>query len=576
MTDLERAVTARTASAPPGRAAAGDASDAHSADVPPGQSTTASVASSTGASGRPRRAPRGLAALLLTVAYLMLGLTWVFTNPPGFAPDEPEHYLKALGISHGEVRGQPAPFTYLPVVDAAMLRWQNLNTRSIAVPAHLGTCLYYRVPVYDRCPEGPPPRTPARQTTYVASYPPFTYAGAALVMRLGHTTTSALLLGRLAMLLIATALLAGAAAVLSAARRTVLPLLGLLTAVTPMVLFASAELSASGLEIASGVAFAAALIRLAADESRPRGLWALLLGAGVVLALSRTFGPVWVLFDVIWALALMGSALARQRVGAARGWAAASAGAITVATMANLAWQLAVAPHPALTLAAVRHGVGGAVRGVPHLGREAIGVFGWIDVPLPRLAYLPWMLLVTVVLGGALRVSRPRERRLLLGMSAGIVGLTVLVAIAIAASAPGFKLQTRYVLPVAVALPLVAGELLYRHRATIDPRLLRRAVSAAILLAAAVQGWALLINARFYRRNVKGLVSFITPPGWRPPLGWYPWVALTAVGCAALLALALLAAGADEGREAGGDSGDTGSDRSKLVHRRRHPAAASR
>ncbi|GAC1573389.1 MAG: hypothetical protein NVS3B18_06740 [Candidatus Dormibacteria bacterium] len=490
------------------------------------------------------RAQRGRrlapAPLLVTAAYLLFGLAWVLSNPAGFAPDEPEHYIKAVGIGHGEIRGAPAPFTFLPGVDPQMLRWQNLNTRSVQVPAGMGACLYYRLPIHGRCPEGAPPPTPSRQTTYVASYPPFTYVGAAALMRLGHTTESALLLGRLATLLLSTALVGGAAAALGAGRRGGLSLLGLLAGVTPMVLFTSSELSASGPEITSGICFAAALIRLSDDRPPPRWLWPLLLFSGAVLALSRTFGPVWVGFDLGWAAALVGIRGTRLRLLAHRRWALASAATTMVAAAANLAWQLATAPRPGLGLAAVRHGVASVVKGTSHLGREAIGVFGWIDVPLPRQVYLPWVLLLTVLGATGFLLATRRERLVLLGVAAGVALLTVAVAVAIAASAPGFKMQTRYVLPVVVALPLLAGDLVRRHASRLGRPRLRLAVPAAILLVAAVQAGSLETNAQFYRHNVRGLMDFIAPPGWRPPLGWLPSIALTALGVAALAILALL------------------------------------
>jgi len=479
-----------------------------------------------------------LAPALLVAACLLFGIAWLITNPPGFAPDEPEHCLKAVGISQGDVFGAPAPFTYLPVVDAEMLRWQNMNTRSVQVPAGMGTCLYYRMPIYGRCPEGPPPPTPARQVTYVASYPPFSYVTAAALMRLGHTSISALLLGRLATLLLST-LLSGAAAALSRSRRGSLSLLGLVVSVTPMVLFTFSELSASGPEIASGLCFAAALIRLTDDDQPPGWLWLVLLLSGAVLALSRTFGPVWVGFDVCWAVALLGVHGMRLRLGAHRFWAWATGTAIGAAISANVGWQIAISPHPHVSVAALSHGVGAVLTGLPRLGREWIGVFGWEDVPLPRPAYVAWSLMIGLLLLTAFVLANRRERWVLLGLGCGAGLLTIAVAVAIAASAPGFRMQTRYVLPIAVALPLLAGNYLHRHQERISARLRGITVPAVILVAAALHAWAIGANAQFYLRNVEGRVSFIIPPGWRPPLGWSPWVTVIALGVVLLAAMAL-------------------------------------
>ena len=43
---------------------------------------------------------------------------WVFSNPPGYGPDEPAHYIKALGAGHGEFFGGVRPATSMVEVGA--------------------------------------------------------------------------------------------------------------------------------------------------------------------------------------------------------------------------------------------------------------------------------------------------------------------------------------------------------------------------------------------------------------------------------------------------------------------------
>ena len=61
------------------------------------------------------RLPRGTparTAALFVVPYLLLMLAWGMSNPPGAAPDEADHLIKALGVGQLEVGTKftgPAP-----------------------------------------------------------------------------------------------------------------------------------------------------------------------------------------------------------------------------------------------------------------------------------------------------------------------------------------------------------------------------------------------------------------------------------------------------------------------------------
>ena len=44
--------------------------------------------------------------MLLAAALGLLLAAWVFANPPGAAPDERAHYVRALGAGHLELAGR--------------------------------------------------------------------------------------------------------------------------------------------------------------------------------------------------------------------------------------------------------------------------------------------------------------------------------------------------------------------------------------------------------------------------------------------------------------------------------------
>jgi hypothetical protein len=45
---------------------------------------------------------------LVLLAWASLLAAWVMTNPPFAAPDEAEHYVRAIGLSEGHRRSSPS------------------------------------------------------------------------------------------------------------------------------------------------------------------------------------------------------------------------------------------------------------------------------------------------------------------------------------------------------------------------------------------------------------------------------------------------------------------------------------
>jgi len=139
----------------------------------------------------------------------------------------------------------------------------------------------------------------------------------------------------------------------------------------------------------------------------------------------------------------------------------------------------------------------------------------------------------------ALAVARRRERWILVSA----IGLSFAVVVALSASleaTTGTDVQGRHVLPFAVVVPLLAGELVYRNRARlalVDLGALFAWLAAAVAVLQAVAWYA-----NGYRQSVgiDGPRFFLTHAEWTPPLGWLPWALLAFTGAALLAAPALL------------------------------------
>src|SRR5580692_4273128 len=79
---------------------------------------------------------RQTACVVILAAYAALAIAWAMTNPPFAAPDEANHYLRAVGISDGSLVGRSVRDTD-PTLDTKQLAWTNQATRSVVIPPGL-------------------------------------------------------------------------------------------------------------------------------------------------------------------------------------------------------------------------------------------------------------------------------------------------------------------------------------------------------------------------------------------------------------------------------------------------------
>ncbi len=470
---------------------------------------------------------------LVGVAFSLLLAAWVMANAPFNAPDEASHYLRALNIADGHLLGPKIRYPPPPGITPTELAFADHDTRAVLVPARLTpsdvNCVNGRPDTSDQCVEATP----------TGDYYPLAYLLPAVALKLSHTTSTALWLSRLAsalpcigFLLLAIVLLWDGAAG---------SLLGLLAALTPMVLFVSSIINPSGLETASSIAFAAAVLRISRTPTQvPRWIWAAFCVSAVVAILSWQAGPGFVALDLLLLAALLG------RRGAATLWRH-NRGAIGVAALALAAALVLFVIYSSWS------GVSHSTFGIHpffaslHAGldqlryalHDAVGVFASLTVRLPPSLYWLWWLFVLGLVAAALWVGTARDRAVITAVTIGALALPVL-AYAWVYRFSGFGLQGRQVLPVLVLIPLVAGELLHRRmlRGLTNARG-RIALGGAVAFAGLFQLVAWWINARDSAGAPHSLL-FFDHAVWSPPLGWGPWVALAALGAAALLCCASL------------------------------------
>lgn len=491
---------------------------------------------------------RGAAALL---AYLLLAAAWVGGSPPFSNPDEEAHYLRAVGLSSGALVGAPVDDLHQPDLTPNQEAIVGEQSRLVPVPAGLAprgwSCFVARPHVSAACldeAERSPP--PEEMVSFVGTYQPAPYVLPAAATRLGDDPGTANLLGRAAAAAVALALLA--AGLLALCHRADEPagtagrfrLAGFALAATPMVLATVSALNPSGMEIAGGVALAAGLVRLGRDPLPPRWVWAVVAVGGAALALSRSPGPAWVGLHVGLVLVWVGPARALALVRANGARAAATAAAVVAAVVANRLFEVAYGVASPLSLPRSAGALEGSTEAVGRaLYRQAIGVFGYADVPIPGPGHQLWALAAVGLLVLAVGAGRGRDR-LALGFAVALVVAATAAIDVLVLRPTGFEVQGRHVLPLAVALPLIAGEVVADRVAALGRTVRSLALAGVGGAVAAVHLGAWYTNAR---RAAVGLGQggtwlFPIRAEWAPPGGWVPWLALALAGTA-LLALAL-------------------------------------
>jgi hypothetical protein len=473
----------------------------------------------------------------------MLATAWLAASPATGSPDEGAHYLRALAAASGQLTGDPPPAPQ--PAETLNEKYMRRTSRTFSLPNRLLPpptliCTANHPELAASCQDNwgtsPTPGGSSRQVSYVGTYQPYLYFLPGLFARAGRSFRSGILLGRAANVLLTIVLVGLAAALVWDRQSRSVALIGLLVAITPMGLFMFASLNTNGPEIAGGLCLVAGLLALTRRISSPPWIWFSTAAGGVVLSLGRGIGPGYVVLVVVVAVLFTGLRGLRERAHAA-GWAALLAVAAVVAAMAaGEGWELAMHPHRTDPLSDAIHHVLPTIMALPDQFHQQIGVFGWFDTTMPRVVYTTWAVLVTLLLGLAYLVGTRRQRLALTAAIATYVGGTIFLG-AIVLPPTGFGLQGRYILPLAVVVPLVAGEIVrlnFHRLGAVRPHHLPLMFGVAVAVLQGVGWWS---DARRYAVSARGPIFFFGRSQWSPVAGWAPWTIL-AMGGVVLLAVA--------------------------------------
>ena len=362
-------------------------------------------------------------ARFFTIASLSFGVALIIATPPFCAPDEPSHLYRAWSTSlgHFDVRaGGRVPRSFITSADAMLRMTRGAETGRVTL-AKLRQLAAVRLREKDTVFVTIPPDPLREPLGYNApSYTPAGYAATAVAMVAGRfLRLSPIVLvyaGRLANLLLATALIAWSIAVIPFGRWTLA-----LLALTPMAVFMRASLAIDALVFAFAIAVVAAIL---AERA-----W-----AAVALAfLIATVKPGYLLMPLL----ALGVPKFRRRHGATLALlialAAGTFAAVTYVRVANPSVQPRVNSRSAALLhqpvAYVTNLTREISRDAALLGKEAVAFFGWLDAPAPGAFVALWavgLLVVALLDGRCLMTAAGRVLSLLLFAASVLLILTLL------------------------------------------------------------------------------------------------------------------------------------------------------
>jgi hypothetical protein len=482
------------------------------------------------------------------LAFFALSAAWALASPLTSVPDEPAHMVKAAATVRGQIHGTPVTVATHSWDQTHLLPMTGYRLPSAyAELINLHECYFADAGVPASCAKSPGsrPGVALAGTTAGANNPLYYWAVGWPSLLSGGP------LGMYAMRLVSAALCAAmlASAVVTAfqwSRRRRYPLAAVLAAATPMVLFLNGSVNPNSLEASSAILLWAAVLSLLTDPP-PELVPRLLTRAGLAtltLVSVRQLGPAWAL--VIIACAVLAGQRGALRTVLRRPAVWLWSAAVATVGLGSFAWTAkfsvlgsTASTFPSLTFSvAAKHTFGASV---DYL-RQQVGFFGWLDVRPPYHLEELWFLPVLALVAAACAVATIREVAAVVLLGLAVIAIPVL-AQGRQAQTLGYIWQGRYLLAVAVGLPLLAAAILTKRepRQTWLGQAVRRlplAITASTLLLGFLMFYTTL------RRYMVGAHGSWIPlhPSWSPPGTPIAVVLLYLLG-AGLAALVVLGGG---------------------------------
>ena len=505
-----------------------------------------------------------LRALVVWLGLFVMMAAWALASPPASGPDESGHIMKAAATVRGDFEGTETA---------------SPGIRSFQLPGTLGEpggslpCYVFTATESAACAPNELMASTDTMTAEsgVAAYNPVYYAlvGWPSLIVPGDTAVVAM---RLVSALLSSALWAitfTVAALVSSRPRATLAVM--LVGLTPFAVYLGGLVNPSGAEVSSAGAALVLLVALASRRLAPTpGVVAVTTAVAAFLCNLRSISPAILLMILVLVAVSVGVPPLREIWRSTVNRVILLAGAVAVAFA--LWWAFFVSsgsgyiPSSGAERPDMAEAFWHTFALTPDYGRNAVGVFGWLDTVLPEQFYVLWLVLGVLALLAGL-IAGTLRFRLAIVLAAGATVLVPAILQAVTAADYGYIWQGRYSLPFAVvAIALAALAIGMRSRrqalgsaasgrtpsgpvreaaadsasqrgdAPAAPARGGSAVGGAALVAVgvvnlAVQGYAFLYAFRRFAIGTDGTwAGFFTSPEWIPAAGIIVPIVLVAGG----------------------------------------------
>lgn len=464
-----------------------------------------------------RRQPAAAFAGIWVTLFALMAL-WAIATPIGAAPDEPAHLIKAASVVRGEFIGERGP-----------------SGEVVEVPNYIGythaqTCYAFDETASAECITEVPgdPDSSVDAPTTAGLYNPLYYLLVGWPSLISADSS-----GIFAMRLVSAALvsltMAATAAIVMSWRRGAFMALGMLAAVTPMVLFLGGTVNPNSLEIGATLLALVGVLSITRDPSVNRiGATAFLVASSSAVAANmRGLSLLWLAIALLapllsLRLTELRGLLSRRSIQvmiAAIAASAVLAGAWLVSTNSlGAALELAgpVTNAPGVGTPGV-FGFAWTLFATAEYTQGVIGIFGWLDTPAPTVVYGVWAALFAVIVAGAFVIGRGRPLKSVLLLLTAVLMLPPLLQ-GLYITEGGVIWQGRYILPLVVCL-VVCSALVIDETVDLDPQTSTRLIVIGLAAWAVAQFQSFATAMRRYATGLDvGWLGMLSPE-WEPPGG---------------------------------------------------------
>ena len=460
------------------------------------------------------------------VAVFALMAVWSLMTPLFSGPDEPSNFVRSAAVVRGQWVGEnvaPSPL-------------KSYWTTTVDIDPQFGAANnipWCFAPFSDR------PGCGSRlEDTQVTDIPAWTNMGrypiaSFFISGIGTVFGAQDLSVRAARLMMSLACALLIALSVAAMKRRAASSSVVLLAVLPGTVFLVSTMNPSAFEICAAIALWTIMPSVIARDRTRFDLLAFCV-AGALLILTRAIGPV--IYVLVIALSYVATKQRRPLMVIAQQFRNALAIHVVAVLFAGW-WYLKIYSFqtnnvlsegiPSISL---RTQIDEAVRHIPMLLDQAVGNFGWLDAPMPRVALYIIVALYCVVLARGIVVGSAGARIAMIALCLVTILVVIVLDVNYYSMLRSFGAQGRHIVPLLVGLPIIAASSFTWKR---------NWEVAAVGIWGLVMVWSGLGALRRYSVGINGdnAMDMFTDRAWNPVLGFWPTVMMLILSTLAVVCL---------------------------------------